>query len=139
MPIARQVRIMRRAISPRFAINIRRKIIGLSFYISFRNSVSTASSFRGVSAKRRPGGTLCFLFQSKGHTICKKAIAASSWLLATALGHEQNHVPQSSQRTQSKPAPETRRHGHTEKQFKNHKSRNYKSLFHSRSFAQIRG
>src|SRR5579862_309954 len=43
-------------------------------YIGFRNSVSTASSFRGVSAKRRPGGTLCFLFQSKGHTICKKAL-----------------------------------------------------------------
>jgi len=29
-------------------------------YIGFRNSVSAASSFRCVSAKRRPGGTLCF-------------------------------------------------------------------------------
>src|SRR5579864_7381054 len=48
----------------------------LKIYIGFRNSVSTASSFRGVSAKRRPGGTLCFLFQSKGHTICKNGIAA---------------------------------------------------------------
>src|SRR5579864_8953877 len=43
-------------------------------YIGFKNSVSTASSFRWVSAKRRPGGTLCFFFQSKGHTICKKGI-----------------------------------------------------------------
>jgi len=52
-----------------------------SGYIGFRNSVSTASSFREVSAKRRPGGTLCFLFPSKGHTIYKKAIAKSRNLL----------------------------------------------------------
>src|SRR5579864_392903 len=37
---------------------------------------STASSFREVSAKRRPGVTLCFFFQSKGHTICKKALGS---------------------------------------------------------------
>src|SRR5579864_9827312 len=52
----------------------------LLHYIGFRNSVSTASSFRGVSAKRRPGGTLWFLFQSKGHTICKNGInCGSAW------------------------------------------------------------
>src|SRR5579864_2935014 len=48
-------------------------------YIGFRNSVSTAWSFRGMSAKRRPGGTLCFLFQSKGHTLCKKGINSSDF------------------------------------------------------------
>src|SRR5579864_590689 len=51
-------------------------LLNTKCYIGFRNGVSTASSFRGVSAKRRPGGILCFLFQSKGHAICKKGINA---------------------------------------------------------------